>query len=319
LVIEDWRAEMKGFVSLRLKIYKTYRRLGGFLSRIGLGRIPGAGRLYNLLNNKFIRPKGIFLLNIQGNKIYVKAMDGGTAAVLLGGSAYEKYETELFEKMVQDGMVVVDIGANIGYYTLIAAKLVGKKGRIYAFEPEASSYELLCKNIQANGYTNIVPIEKAVSKTTGKTKLYVDRALTDISSFGKDNVLPYSKNADCLEVETITLDDFFERAVGDDRIDFMKIDVEGAEELVVDGADRILRNNRLKILIEFVPRQLRNVGAEPPELLYKLQNYGFAIKLLNDRKQVLEPIENIEEFCRSVESRRNAKPGEGVFNLLLEK
>jgi hypothetical protein len=113
-------------------------------------------------------------------------------------------------------------------------------------------------------------------------------------------------------VETITLDDFFERTVGDDRIDLMKIDVEGAEELVVDGAERVLRNNRLKVLMEFMPDQLRNAGANPLELLYKLQNYGFAIKLLNDRKQVLEPVENTEEFCRK------ANPGE-LFNLLLEK
>jgi FkbM family methyltransferase len=309
---------MKGFVSLRLKLYKIYRRLGGFLSRIGLGRIPGARRLYNLLYAKSIKPKGLVLLNIQGNKMYVDGTGEGIGAVLLMDGAHEKYETALFKKMAQDGMVVVDIGANIGYYTLIAAKLVGNKGIVYAFEPEPSNYKLLCKNIQANGYTNIVPIGKAVSKTTGKTKLYVNAAMTNFSSFGKDNVLTHSKNLDCLEVETITLDDFFERTVGDDRIDLMKIDVEGAEELVVDGAERVLRNNRLKILMEFVPRQLRNVGTDPLELLYKLQNYGFAIKLINDRKQVLEPIKNTEEFCRTVEFWRKAKPGEGS-NLLLEK
>ena len=97
----------------------------------------------------------------------------------------EKYETELFKKMVQDGMVVVDIGANIGYYTLIAAKLVGNKGIVYAFEPEPSNYELLCQNIAINGYTNVVPIEKAVSKTSGKTKLYVNAALTMSLPLGK--------------------------------------------------------------------------------------------------------------------------------------
>jgi FkbM family methyltransferase len=231
---------------------------------------------------------------------------------------HEKYETALFKKMVQDGMVVVDIGANIGYYTLIAARLVGNEGIVYAFEPEPSSYELLCKNIQANGYTNIIPIEKAVSKTNGKTRLYVNLAITNISSFARDNVLIHTETPDCLEVETITLDDFFRGQVGDDGIDFMRIDVEGAEELVVDGAERVLRNNSLKILMEFMPDLLRNAGTDPLELLYKLQNCGFAIKLLNDRKQVLEPVENTEEFCRAVELWRKAEPGE-VFNLLLEK
>jgi FkbM family methyltransferase len=304
---------MKRFVSLRVELYKIYRRLGGFLSRIGLGRIPGARGLYNLLSyNKFIKPEGLVLLNIQGNKMYVDGTGEGIGASLLMHGVHEKYETELFKKMVQDGMVVVDIGANIGYYTLIAAKLVGSKGIVYAFEPEPSTYDLLCKNIQANGYTNIIPIEKAVSKTSGKTKLYVNATMTNFSSFGKDNVLIRSRNLDCLEVETTTLDDFFGRTVGDDRVDFMKIDVEGAEELVVDGAERVLRNNRLKILMEFAPRQLRNVGTDPLGLLYKLQNCGFAIKLLNERKQVLEPIKDAEKFWRK------GKPGEGS-NLLLEK
>jgi FkbM family methyltransferase len=309
LVIEDRKTEMKGFVSFRVKLYE---RLGGFLSKMGLGRIPGARRLHNLLYNKFIRPKGISLLNIQGNKMYVNCSATAIGLRLLIDGVHEKLETELFKKIAQDGMVVVDIGANIGYYTLIAARLVGNKGTVYAFEPEPSNYKLLCENIAINGYTNIVPIEQAVSDASGKAKLYVDRAIGDVSSFAKDNVLLHSKNADCLEVETTTLDDFFERTVGDDRIDFMKIDVEGAEELVVDGADRVLRNNRLKILMEFIPDQLRNAGTDPLQLLYKLQNYGFEIRFINDRKQVLEPIKNIEEFCRK------ARPGE-LSNLLLEK
>jgi len=308
---------MKGFMLFRLKLY---RRLARFLSRIGLVRIPGASKLYHLLYTKFIKPKGaaaLVLLNIQGNKMYVDAGQRIGDELLMDG-VFEKYETELFKKMAQDGKVVVDIGANIGYYTLIAAKLVGSKGTVYAFEPEPSNYKLLYKNIQANGYTNIIAVQKAVSKTNGKTKFYVDAATTDVSSFAKDNVLKHSKNLDCLEVETITLDDFFERTVGDDRIDLMKIDVEGAEELVVDGAERVLRNNSLKILMEFMPDQLRNVGTDPLQLLYKLQNYGFEIRLLNNRKQVLEPVENTEELCRTVESRRKAEPSQ-VFNLLLEK
>jgi FkbM family methyltransferase len=314
--MEGWKAATKGFVLLRLKLYV---RLGRLLSKIGLGRIPGARRLYDLLYNRFIRPKGIFLLNIQGNKIYVDGTDATEGFGFLVSGVYEKYETELFKKMVEDGMVVVDIGANIGYYTLIAAKLVGNKGIVYAFEPEPSNYKRLCENIAINGYTNIVPVEKAVSKANGKTKLYVNAAMTHVSSFAKDNVLIHRKDFDCLEVETTTLDDFFERTVGNDRIDFMKIDVEGAEGLVVDGAERVLRNNSLKILMEFMPDCLRNVGADPLELLYKLRSYGFEIKLLNDRKQVLEPIKDTEDFCRTLEFWRQAKPREVVFNLLLEK
>jgi len=119
-------------------------------------------------------------------------------------------------------------------------------------------------------------------------------------------------------VETTTLDDFFGRTVGDDKIDLVKIDVEGAEGLVLSGAERVLRNNSLKILMEFIPDLLRNAGTDPAELLHKLQNQGLDIKLLNDRNQVLEPIKDAEEFCRTVGTRRKASPLKAV-NLLLEK
>ena len=304
---------MKGFVVFRLKLYA---RLGRFASRMGVGRVRGTTGLYRYLYRRFVRPKGVAFLNIEGNKMY--GADTFVGATLLMYGEYEKYETELFKNLVRSGMVVVDIGANIGYYTLIAAKLVGSKGVVYAFEPEPRNYELLCKNIVTNGYHNVVAINKAVSNTSGKAKLYVVKAVGDASSLARGNVLTYSKNVDCLEVETITLDDFFERTVGDDRIGLVKIDVEGAEGLVLSGAERVLRNNSLKILMEFIPDLLRNVGTDPVELLYKLQNYGFEIKLLNGRNQVLEPIKDAEEFCRTVGARRKASPLKAV-NLLLEK
>ena len=72
-------------------------------------------------------------------------------------------------------MTVVDIGANYGSYTLIASKLVGNDGRVYAFEPEPGNYDILVKNIEMNGYTNVTPIRKAVSNKQGKVRLYVDK------------------------------------------------------------------------------------------------------------------------------------------------
>jgi FkbM family methyltransferase len=81
----------------------------------------------------------------------------------------------LFKGIVKEGMVVVDIGANIGYYTLIAAKLVGKSGIVYVFEPMPSNYECLCKNIEVNGYTNVVLIQKAVSNKYGIAKVWFEK------------------------------------------------------------------------------------------------------------------------------------------------
>jgi FkbM family methyltransferase len=300
---------MQWFVFFRIRLYT---KLGRLLSRIGAGIIPGARRLYVRCYDKFVVPKGDVLFNIQGNKMYVSGASVFGAGLVTDG-VREQCETELFKKMVRNGMVVVDIGANMGYYTLIAARLVRSSGAVYAFEPEPGSHELLCRNIAVNNFGNIIPVRKAVSNITGKTKFYSDALCPDRSSFAKDNVPSKTKTAGCLEVEAITLDDFFERTVGDDRIDFIKMDVEGAEGLVVDGAERVFQSNSsLRILMEFMPELLRNVGTDPLELLHKLQNYGFQIQLINGQKCTLEPIENAAEFCERAAATR-------VSSLLLEK
>lgn len=265
-----------------------------------------------------LRPKGIVLINVQGNKMYVNADETGIVPWLLMDGVMEKYETELFKKTIKENMLVIDVGANIGYFTLIAAKLVGKEGIVYAFEPVPHNYKLLCKNIEANDYTNVTPVLKALSNKCGKDKLWLDKIDFAIPSFSKENVLFCSENKvleknNFMEVETTTLDEFFKSIVKNNKIDVIKIDTQGAEGHVIDGAEEILRgNNNLKIFMEFWPEGLMRFGVDPLELLHRLQKYGFKINLINERKQTLESIEKIIEFCK------RAQVNQGI-NLLLEK
>ena len=192
---------IKGFMKkFFFSIFKILKKIESFLALRGLRRIPGIIFLYHrawlplcdLLYDK-VRPKGIILLtNIQGNKIYVNTNDKSISARLLMEGRIEKYETELFKKIVKKGMVVVDIGANIGYYTLIAAKLVGENGIVYSFEPEPNSHKFLCKNVEINNYTNVVPIKKAVSNKNGEVNLWFEKERIANPSFSKKNVLTHS-------------------------------------------------------------------------------------------------------------------------------
>lgn len=323
--------EIKQVIFFFFKILKRlegffFGKLEGFFSGKGFGKIPVVSTLCGLRNSLYfliynkLKPKGVVLMNIEGNKMYVNADDRGIAPMLLMDGVMEKYETELFKKMIKEGMVVVDIGANIGYFTLIAAKLVGKSGIVYAFEPEPTTYELLCRNIELNNYTNIVSIQKAVSNKQGKIGFWVDKAGIAISSIAKDNVLAFSRapvdglseEPISIEIETITLDEFFKNL--SNKIDFIKIDTQGAEGLIIDGAETVLRGNNLKIAMEFWPDGLRNLGTDPLQLLQKVQKYGFKIKLINERKHAIEPIEPLE-FCKAI----SKKSGHQEFNLLLEK
>ena len=252
--------------------FKIFKNIEKFLSGRGLRRIPGVNILYKRLwfpfsgflfdKSKF---KRITLINVQGNKMYLNTNDRSIAPVLLTEKGIEKYQTKLFKKMVNEGMVVVDIGARIGYYTLIGAKLVGKEGIVYAFEPEPNNYKFLCKNIKINSYPKVISLQKAISNKKGKSKLWFDKIILPCSSFSEENASVFSKGHflekdNFVEVETITLDEFFR----DTKIDVIKMDIQGAEGLAIEGAKKILRNNNdLKILMEFWPDGLKSLGTNP--------------------------------------------------------
>lgn len=279
--------------------------------------------LYRWVYRK-LKPKGVALTEVEGNKIYIDADDLGISRVILIEGAWEKYETDCFKRIVKEGMVVVDIGALFGHYSLIASKLVGSTGLIYAFEPVPKHFDFLCKNIGINGCTNIIPVQKAVSNSSGKVKIWVDKFNIASATLLEENALPVDKLTpdECIlpiyvseksgiEVETTSLDQFFERDMKTRRINVIKMDVGGSEGLIMDGAKEILRQHSLRIFMEFWPEGLMNMGTDPLQLLQKLRQYGFRIKLIDERKQTLEPIEDVCEFCIK------AKPKQ-EFNLLLE-
>lgn len=272
---------------------------------INIFRIFGLLILYKKLIYKVIKLKKTALISCQGCKMYVNTKDRGITPILLIEEVLEKHVTEMFKKSIKTDAIVVDIGANIGYYTLIASKLAGNNGKVYAFEPEPSNYDLLLKNIHINRGVNVIPIKKAVSNRCDKATLFLDNKSLGNPSLAKANV-PQMSNR--VEVETITLDSFLKNI----KVDVIKIDAQGAEGLIIEGGEKILKNNALKIFMEFWPYGLKNMGTNPLELLYKLQSYGFKTILIDKNIERIEPIKAIE-MCN------NAPDKKGAFNLLLEK
>jgi FkbM family methyltransferase len=293
-------------------LIRFYGWLAHLLFKIGLGKVPGAKRLYGFTRQVLPTAKGTVLLTVQGSKMYVDGRDKDIGFALLVTGVYETYQTQLFKNTVQPGMIVVDVGANIGYYTLLAARLVGSKGIVYAFEPEPTGYELLCKSIAINGYTNIIATQKALSNVSGKTKLYVDPNHIGVSSLARDSAAVYGGVVGCLNVETVTLDDFL-KAIGNDKVDVLKVDVEGAEELVLSGAQKVLDYNNLTIFLEFIPEKMRALGTEPMALLTSLKTRGFEAKFINEHKQELEVITDLGKFLSEIEQHKITR------NILLTK
>ena len=149
------------------------------------------------------------------------------------------YEIEVQQALmghVCRGSVVYDIGANNGFFTLLAAKLVGPEGHVYAFEPFPSEAEKIERTVEANHVSNCMVLAQAVAGVSGEATLHFETAsstatLTPLSGRGQQ----------VLNVQTIALDDF---VTPENWPDLIKVDVEGAEELVLQGASRLFDGSK---------------------------------------------------------------------------
>lgn len=184
-----------------------------------------------------------------------------------------------FQTLVKPGMVVVDVGANIGIFTLYAARLLAGRGQIYSFEPTPRTFRILRDNVQVNGFLELGLIQlhqSAVSDRAGQAAFVV------FPENGGHNTLFDDGGAAArrIEVPTIRLDDVL---AGEPRVDVVKIDAEGAEPLILRGMRGILaRSPGIRILLEFAPVHLRRAGVDPLAFLDEIASCGFAFRRVHD-------------------------------------
>lgn len=221
-----------------------------------------------------------------------------TASDLITYGSYEKEESDFVCKYLEPGMVFADVGAKIGCFSLKAARKVGAGGRVYAFEPDPHNFDLLSRSIRANHLSQVIPVPKLVSNQTTDCRFFLSA-----KNFGAHSMVESNVVMGCggeVPVQSVTLDVFFEEA-GSDRLDFIKMDIQGSEGLALEGAQRVLQKNGcLKIFMEFWPYGLKNAGTDPAELLKDLRLIGFQIKLF--RKNKLEDFENVQELLECMKT-----------------
>lgn len=223
-----------------------------------------------------------YLKLVQGHRMFLHPRDAVITPSLATFGVFEPFESAIMRKYIKKGDSVLDIGANIGYYTLIFAQLVGSAGRVFAFEPDPENFALLQKNIEMNGYNNVTLVHKAVASTAGIIRLYICA-----NNKGNHRIHDANDGRASIKVEAVRLDDFFKDYDG--RIDFIKMDIEGAEMEVISGASSLLqRNQNLKIATEFCPLWLRIFGIKPEEYLDLLKKHGFRLYNINEQKKSVE-------------------------------
>lgn len=196
-------------------------------------------------------------------------------------SSYDNYRdfepetVQAFERLLKPGMVVADIGANIGYTAALAAQLVGPAGRVYACEPSPRTLRVLRRNMSANGLTNVTIHPYIVGDADGMRRFHLtEAALTDSIAAGS-----WSPTVSTIEVEERRLDNLLAGPVH-----FVKIDVEGAEIAVLRGMQRLLAQpQEITLIVEWNPITMKAVGHAPMELPQALAAAGFgAITMLDD-------------------------------------
>ena len=231
---------------------------------------------------------------VQGSKMF---LDPGDSLDLSINGVYGELDTKIIREEIHEGDIVIDVGANIGYYTLIFAQLVGSSGKVFAFEPEPKNFEILKKNIEINNYQNIVAEQKIVSDKSGIVKLFIAE-----HGIVGHRINQEKSSQKFIEVESIILDNYIKKLNLDNKINFIKIDVEGSEPKVLEGTKEIIqKSNQLKIFTEFNREVVKEYGIEPKEMIDLFYRNGFKIYLPNYKENKIN-LTNVNELLTSKET-----------------
>lgn len=218
-----------------------------------------------LLPHNGTRAATVFGLNVELDLADVIQRD-------IYSGLYEPFETRWVKSFLGPGMTFVDVGANVGYYTWLAASLVEPSGRVLAFEPDAYVYGKLEAVVAANHLSCVACRKACLSDREGFLTLYVPP-----DSYGNRNssVVPYCEGMTAVSVPATTLDHVFE-IEGLSRIDLLKVDVEGHEVAVLKGAESIVRAGAVRaILCEFNPDYAAGAGFSTAQLEAWFSEHNF--------------------------------------------
>jgi len=222
---------------------------------------------------------------VGGHRMRVDPDDTVVSVRLRESGWFEPYETRLVQRLISPGDTVVDIGANIGYYTLQFARLVGNAGHVYAFEPDPRNFELLQENVWQNGYRNVTLVRAAVADRSGTARLFLNP-----DNRGDHRIYDGAADRQAIDVDAVALDDYFADHEG--RFDLVKIDVQGAEAAVFGGMRGILAAGRVgRVLSEFWPRGLKIAGGDARDFLEQRLRQGFAIRVVDEAREGLLPLD----------------------------
>lgn len=297
---------------MRQTLYSMYRFAGSMVMRTGANNVLSSG-LHTLsdqldsLIRRLLHPNTSNVCILNGLKITFPPE--GYFGIEITSGEYEPKTTRLVQRLLRPGVTFVDVGAHVGYYSLVAATVLQQSGAVYAFEPDPITFSCLKENVTLNGFDTLVRVyPRVISNVTGPIKLFIgrrDRVANSI--FASSGVSSHA-----VTCESTSLDDFF-RQENWPSVHLIKIDVEGAEHAVLQGMMELsARNPDLKLILEFFPSNLKAAGVTPEAFFTTLHGLGFAkVAMIFDELEPLMLPRDIPVLIR--------RCGPAFVNLLCEK
>lgn len=207
---------------------------------------------------------------------------------------HEGLETKVVKKLVTKGENVLVLGANIGYWTCLLAELVGESGKVFAFEPSPTTFEYLKKNVETNGYQNVILEQKAVADKSYHAKLYLSEGGS------MDNRIYDSRmNRKTVDVDVVKIDDYFKNS--ELKFDFIKMNIQGADFAAIEGMEFLLKKSpNAKLIVEFGPEMSKGFGTDPNKFIDNMaeKNYNFYELWWYDKKIKPITIEKLKNFVK---------------------
>lgn len=217
-----------------------------------------------------------------GAKLVVDTRDRLLAPWLLMDGLWESHVTGWLHDALGPGDTMVDVGANIGYFTVLAAQRVGPQGRVVAVEASPGLCDILRRNVAMNGHLSTTTVWNRAAWSRAETVKLHERvnygANSSLAPAGAEHLEQLADTEIPTEVEAVPLDDLLD---GISRIDVLKLDVEGAEVHALEGLSRTINGHpEMTLMVEWAPEQIRRMGDDPGEVVALLTGHRFGLKLM---------------------------------------
>jgi FkbM family methyltransferase len=218
----------------------------------------------------------------NGMKVKVHLQDHVGGYIIRYGY-YEPEEVALVQSLLGPGMNFIDIGAHIGQYALVGSEQVGPEGRVHAFEPDPETFSWFASNVERNHLRNVVMNQMALSSEPGVLDFYISK----VNDIGSNSLRePRRFSGQVHKVECVLLDDYV-RDQGIDQVHLIKMDVEGAEHSVFEGAHELLSSpNRPILMVEFEETRQKVFGYSCEKLAADLEGHGYTLFMIEDGRLI---------------------------------